>query len=403
MGGPDGRTESANQYFLDYVGLSQDEIQASGWTAAIHPDDRGSITAIWRDLRATGEAGQGEVRLRRHDGDYRWFLVRANPVRDETGAILKWCGVNTDIEDRKCAEAELERAYRDLSMAQRLSRTGSYTNDYVAFEHAWSAELYRIFEFEPGSTITSEAALAAIHPDDRGFFAAAFEKTATDGIEIDINYRIVTASGKTKHLHTVAHTTGWQEGRPIIVGTVQDITDTRVAEEARDKARSELAHAARAMSLGVLTASIAHEVNQPLSGIITNAGTCLRLLSADPPNIDGAIETARRTIRDGNRASEVISRLRALFGRGEFAAETVDLNEAAREVLALSAHELRRPDRGAHPVRRRPAQRHRRPRAASAGDHQPDPQRRRRHEGRRRADIARCWWKPSRTRPTRRG
>ena len=104
----------------------------------------------------------------------------------------------------------------------------------------------------------------------------------------------------------------------------------------------ELAHVARISSLGVLTASIAHEVNQPLSGIVTNAGTCLRMLAADPPNVDGARETARRTIRDGNRASEVVTRLRALYGKKDPMIESVDLNEAAREVLALSLSELQR-------------------------------------------------------------
>jgi C4-dicarboxylate-specific signal transduction histidine kinase len=121
-----------------------------------------------------------------------------------------------------------------------------------------------------------------------------------------------------------------------------DIDDRRRAEEKLNSARSELAHVARVSSLGVLTASIAHEVNQPLSGIITNASTCLRMLAADPPNIDGARETARRTIRDGNRASDVIARLRALFSRKESATDAVDLNEATREVIALSSSELQR-------------------------------------------------------------
>jgi signal transduction histidine kinase len=115
-----------------------------------------------------------------------------------------------------------------------------------------------------------------------------------------------------------------------------------VAEAALNKARSELAHVARVTTLSALTASIAHEVNQPLSGIITNAGTCLRMLDADPPNVDGARETARRTIRDGNRAAEVIARLRAMFSKKEFALEPLDLTEATREVIALSSSDLQR-------------------------------------------------------------
>jgi C4-dicarboxylate-specific signal transduction histidine kinase len=115
-----------------------------------------------------------------------------------------------------------------------------------------------------------------------------------------------------------------------------------VAEEALNRARDELAHVARVTTLSELTASIAHEVNQPLSGIITNASTGLRMLDADPPNVEGARETVRRTLRDGNRASDVITRLRALFSKKEFTREVLDLNGATREVIALSLSELQR-------------------------------------------------------------
>jgi C4-dicarboxylate-specific signal transduction histidine kinase len=140
----------------------------------------------------------------------------------------------------------------------------------------------------------------------------------------------------------VAHGTRDKDGRLEYIGAVQDVTRRRIAEEALDRTRSELAHAVRVMSLGALTASIAHEVNQPLTGIITNAGTCLRMLTAEPPDIEGARETARRTLRDGSRASEVITRLRALFGKKEVRIDQVDLNEATREVIALSLSELQR-------------------------------------------------------------
>ena len=143
-----------------------------------------------------------------------------------------------------------------------------------------------------------------------------------------------------KHVRGVAHVIEQIEGRPMFVGALQDVTESMVAEEALNRARSELAHVARVATLSALTASIAHEVNQPLSGIITNAGTCLRMLDANPPNVDGARETARRTIRDGNRASDVVTRLRALFSKKEFTLESLDLNEATREVIALSLSEL---------------------------------------------------------------
>src|SRR5262249_33609066 len=126
------------------------------------------------------------------------------------------------------------------------------------------------------------------------------------------------------------------------IGALQDVTKSVVAEEALNKARSELAHVARVATVSALTASIAHEVNQPLAGIITNAGTCLRMLAADPPDIEGARETAKRTIRDGNRASDVLVRLRALFSKKEFTLESLDLNDATREVIVLTLSDLQR-------------------------------------------------------------
>jgi C4-dicarboxylate-specific signal transduction histidine kinase len=148
--------------------------------------------------------------------------------------------------------------------------------------------------------------------------------------------------GRVKYLRTKSYGTRDRDGRLEHVGAIQDVTEHRLSEEALAKVSSELAHVTRVSSLGVLTASIAHEINQPLSGIVTNASTCLRMLAADPPNVDGARETARRTIRDGNRASDVITRLRALCSKKETTIESLDLNEATREVIALSLSELQR-------------------------------------------------------------
>jgi signal transduction histidine kinase len=159
------------------------------------------------------------------------------------------------------------------------------------------------------------------------------------GTDPDFYFRIVTASGVVKHLRGFAHRIA---DRAVFVGAVQDVTASKMAQEALNKAGAELAHVSRVTTLSTLTASIAHEINQPLSGIITNAGTCLLALDDVPPDVDGAREIARRMIRDGNRASEVITRLRALFSKKEFTLEPLDLNEATREVIALSANDLQR-------------------------------------------------------------
>ncbi len=142
--------------------------------------------------------------------------------------------------------------------------------------------------------------------------------------------------------NSVSIVPGSERGSRFLMALSEDVTERRLAEEALNRTRSELAHMARVNTLSALTASIAHEVNQPLSGIVTNASTCLRMLDADPPNVEGARETVRRTIRDGNRASEVVTRLRTLYSKRELVPEPMDLNEATREVISLSLSELER-------------------------------------------------------------
>jgi PAS domain S-box-containing protein len=321
---PAGEVDFVNRQVLEYYGKTVEELKRR-------------VAGIM----ASEAPGEAEARLRRQDGAYRWFLFRANPLRDESGTVVKWYGVNTDIEDRKRAEAELRRAYDSFADAQRLSRTGSFVTDLVGDDHNWSDEAFRIFEFEPGTKVTVQRIRDIIHPDDLPSFDSVITR-GLSGVDVNFAFRIVTSRGAVKHVRGVAHVVEQTEGRPMFVGALQDVTESMVAEEALNRARSELAHVARVTTLSTLTASIAHEVNQPLSGIITNASTCLRMLDADPPNVEGARETARRTIRDGNRASEVIMRLRDLFSKREFTPGSLDLNEATREVIALSLSDLQR-------------------------------------------------------------
>jgi PAS domain S-box-containing protein len=243
-------------------------------------------------------------------------------------------------EALRSSEAELRRANRWLTEAQRLSKTGSFTWDVEADEHHWSDEERRIWEFDPAARITMPMILDAVHPEDMPQVEAVIGQAIQGADGFELIFRIITQSGTLKHLHCVGHRVEQFPDRPVFLGAIQDITERKAAEAAIERARAELAHVARAATLSALTASIAHEVNQPLAGIITNASTCLRMLALDPPNVEGARATAQRTIRDGNRASEVITRLRGLFTRKAPAFEPVDLNSAAAEVLALCSAQL---------------------------------------------------------------
>ncbi|HEY3252859.1 MAG TPA: PAS domain-containing protein, partial [Polyangiaceae bacterium] len=341
---PDGFADFFNQHYLAYLGLSLEQAKGNGWATAVHPDDLPALLTTWQALLAAELPGEAEARLRRFDGEYRWFLFRVNPLRDASAKIVRWYGTNTDIDDRKRAEEGLRRSEAFLAEGQRLSLTGSFSWFVDSHECTLSEQACRIFGFPPsaGARVTREQIAARIHPEDLPLVTKKVELAQRGAADHDYDFRLKMADGAIKHLRTNAYHSSSRDGRRELIGAVQDITAWRRAEETLGEVRSELTHMTRVASLGALTASIAHEVNQPLSGIITNAHTCLRMLAAEPPNIDGARETARRTIRDGNRASEVIVRLRALFAKKNLVSEPVDLNEATREVLALSRRELQR-------------------------------------------------------------
>ena len=268
------------------------------------------------------------------------------PTADEQKLIDRFAKIAAIAIDRAIAdqhllsrESDLSRTLVQLVEGQRLSLTGSFTADLQRDEHRWSDEYYRIFEIDPTTRPSVQAVRDRIHPDDLALFDAEIQSGTDDG---DFVFRVATPSSGLKYIRGIAKVIDHVDGRPISMGIVQDITASKQAEEALARAQSELAHVARAAALSALTASIGHEVNQPLSGILTNANTCLRMLAADPPNVVGAGETARRTIRDANRAAEVIKRLRALFANKAPTMERIDLNEAARELIALSSSELQR-------------------------------------------------------------
>ncbi len=339
---PTGEVELVNPQLVEYCGRTLEELKLWGTSDTVHPEDLPRVVQIFARSITSGNPYDFETRLRRFDGVYRWFQVRGLPVRDSDGRLLRWCSLLTDIDERKRTEDALKRSEAFLAEGQRLSRVGSFSWRVETGEITWSEELYRIFEFDRDARVTLELIGSRVYPEDIPLLNDMIARAQGTGSDFEYEHRLLMPNHSVKYLHLVGHGRRDRHGQLVYIGAAQDVTEHRLSEETLGKARSELAHMVRVTSLGALTASIAHEVNQPLSGIVTNASTCLRMLTLDPPNVDGARETARRTIRDGNRASDVITRLRALFSKKDTIAEPVDLNDATREVIALSLSELQR-------------------------------------------------------------
>ena len=342
-----GRLTEFNPAAEQTFGYRRDEVLGKHMADVIIPPSlREKHRQGFARYLATGEARvlgkRIEMTAVRADGSE--FPVELAITRIPLEGPPSFTGHLRDITERKRAEQALRRSEAFLAEGQHLGQIGSFSWRVATDEITWSAELYRIYELEIGLPVTLELIRSRVHPEDVSLIEKMkmVDQAREGGHDFEWQFRLLMPDHSIKYMHAVAHATRDQDGQLEYIAAVQDVTARRLAEEARDKARSELTHMTRVMSLGTLTASIAHEVNQPLSGIITNASTCLRMLAADPPNVDGARETARRTIRDGNRASEVITRLRALFSKKGPRLESMDLNEAAREVIALSLSELQK-------------------------------------------------------------
>ncbi len=246
-------------------------------------------------------------------------------------------GLRKEVAERRRAEEHLRQSELNLrQMTETIpemlwSATSDGAIDYC------NARLLDYTGFS-AEAVMGSGWTKALHPDDVEQTARVWISCVTTGAPYRVEVRVFhRADGTYRWCVTNARPLLDQQGRILKWhGTLVDMHDWKEAQEALRNTQAELAHMTRVMAMGELTAAIAHEINQPLSGIITNASTSLRMLAGDPPNVDGALETARRTIRDANRASDVITRLRELYSKKEAAAESVDLNEATREVIALS-------------------------------------------------------------------
>lgn len=335
-----GEVEFINRQVLEYFGKPSAELKSWALIGTVHPDDLPRVLDARTKAIKTGQIYESVHRCQRADGVFRWFQVRGLPVRDSKGKVTGWYLLLIDIEDRKQAEEGLRRSEALMAESQRLSLTGSFMWRVANDEVTWSKQLYRIFDFEPGVPVTPGRIMDRIHPDDLIACKSEIQRSLLNGSDVQFEFRLRLPDRSVRYIHVVAHGSRAEDGQLEYIGAVQDVTERRRSEEALAKARTELANVARVTSLGVLTASIAHEVNQPLFGIITNADTCLLMLSSDPPDVEGARETARRTLRDGNRAAEVIKRLRALYSKKDPCPEVMNLNEAAQEVISLCTSDL---------------------------------------------------------------
>jgi PAS domain S-box-containing protein len=284
---------------------------------------------------------EGEVSRTRRDGSEIVVASRWSLEKDAEGRPVGLLEINTDITERKHAEEALQRiqaAY--LAEAQSLSHTGSFAWTVKDGDIVWSEECARIYGYAPTDKPSAEALMAQVHPDDRLMAEATYERAVDTGENVDFEHRLVMADGLVKHIHVVAHVMAENGHDRQYVGAIMDITETKLAQEQLQQAQANLAHVARVTMLGQLTASIGHEVNQPLAAIVTNGDAAIRYLRRDPPELDEVRDALTSMIAEGKRASEIVKRIRSLIQKTTPQSAPLDINDVLAEGAALVQREI---------------------------------------------------------------
>jgi PAS domain S-box-containing protein len=328
----DGTIDFVNRRWVDYTGLTlEEEIEEP--TRVIHPEDIPRVLENWQVAMVTGEASEAELRLRRADGEYRWFLVRTAPLRDEKGSIIKWFGISIDIEDRRRVEEKLKQSENQLSEAQRLAHIGSWDWDVATNTVTWSEELYHIFGLQSGSISLAKDVDRFIHPDDLESGWDIVKRAVASCEPYDYYHRIIRPDGTERMARSRGSIVSDERGEPIrVFGATQDVTELKRAEEHLKATTEQL----RALSVGLQSAReeegtrISREIHDEL-------GATLSSLRWDLEELDECISESG----DESKQREIRKKIEAMMRLTDTTVETVrriasELRPIALDTLGLS-------------------------------------------------------------------
>ncbi|WP_247833915.1 PAS domain S-box protein [Bradyrhizobium sp. 200] len=335
-----GTVLSVNTFGAAQLGYSVNELLGQSVLKVFSAEDRQMVQSnVAVCLGNIGRTHSWEICKIRKDGSTLWVRENAKAVRrlDDQLIVLIAC---EDITERKQAENALRQSEMYLAEAQRLSRTGSFGWRAGSDEIIRSEETFRIFGFDKAPSVKLATVMQRVHPDDRVRVQRTIDRASSDGKEFEHGYRLLMPDGSVKYVHAAAHAVTDASGGIEFVGAVTDVTARRQAEVELHEAQVNLAHVTRVTALGELAASIAHEVNQPLAAVVTNAAACQRWLGRETPDLKEARGTLEAIIKDANRAGEVIQRVRALVNKTTDQKTPLDINEVVKDVISLVQHEL---------------------------------------------------------------
>jgi len=311
------------------------------WVQRIHPEDRDKFRMAGDRTFLKKVDCDVEFRIVKPDGTVKHIHGIGHPVLSRNGELVQVVGTMVDVTERRRAEESLRRNESYLAQAQRLAHIGSWAWDATGRNAVYvSEEWCRIYGFDPKDGMPSwEQRLQRVQPEDRARFQLTIDRAVAEKSDYDVEFRILPPHAPRRYIHSV--------GRPILgssgelvqfVGISMDVTEGKQAEQEHERLRQELAnlaHLNRVSTMGELTASLAHEIKQPIGAAVTNAEACVRLLDCDQPDVPEAREAALEMVKDARRAADIIDRVRSLYQKGSSQLEAVEINEVIGEMVVM--------------------------------------------------------------------
>src|SRR6202163_781885 len=342
-------TVSPEIYRIHDIKPDEDASNTEFFFSRFHPEDRKRVVDLFERAEIEKTEFQVDYRIVLPGGTIKHLHTTGHPILSGSGDLVEFVGTAMDVTAAKQAEEALRRSESYLADAQKLTRTGSWAWNVATRQSVyWSQENYRLFGFDPEGGIPSdEEFYRRIHPEDRDRIRReVFLERPDEGSHFDVDFRIVLTGGAIKYVRSTGHPVRNISGDLLeYVGTSIDVTERKRADEERERLRqvqADLAHLSRVTTMGELTASLAHEIRQPISAAMTNAKTCLRWLGRDEPDVPEAREAASRLVKDVTRAADIIGRISVLFKKGALQREFVDVNELIQEMIVLLRSEATR-------------------------------------------------------------